>query len=186
MCPHLFFAKYKFSIFHDGNVVVLENPNKLILKYMNNRVNIVLPKHRFRNNIVDEFEFLKKQYFFNRKQIKIIEKLLRYKTNFLSENRFIIRKHNSNQVINLMNLWWRYYQKGIFRDQLSFPVICKIKNVKPYLIDNFLNHHLMYYVTPHSKTNLKYKLKYFFVSNIINKILFYFFKIKHFLTKMFF
>ena len=139
-----------------------------------------MPRHRKRNHVSDEFNYLLKFFSFNKKQLKIIKNLLNYKTDFLTENRFIIRIHNSIKIINLMKLWWQYYQKGVFRDQLSFPAVCKIKKIKPIIINNFLNHHLIYYVKPHLNSNFKNKLQYFFLFNIMHKVLFYLFKIKNF------
>lgn len=37
-----------------------------------------------------------------------------------TENGLIVRRHNKNEVVELMELWWQEFQNGCRRDQVSF------------------------------------------------------------------
>lgn len=179
--PFIFLKKYSSSIYIDANVILLADPLKLVNIYLNHS-DIVLFQHRFRNTVIEEYDFIKKKYNLNK---ILIKKIVQSKNNFLSENRVIMRNHNTKKIIELMNLWWKYFEYGIIRDQLSLPIACINAKVKPFIIKKKLSHLSFYTVSSHSNSTLLMKIKMFFKLDIINFFLFTFFSTKYNLKNYF-
>lgn len=179
--PSIFLKKYSSSIYIDANVILLADPLKLVNMYLN-RSDIVLFQHRFRNTVIEEYDYIKKKYNLNK---ILIKKILKSKNNFLSENRVIMRNHNTKKIIQLMNLWWKYFENGVIRDQLSLPFACRNAKVKPFIIKKKLSHLGFYSVSNHSKSTKLMKIKMFFKFGIINFSLFSFFVIQYSLKSYF-
>ena len=78
-----------------------------------------------------------------------------------------------------MKTWWKMYEAGIIRDQVSFPYACKENKIRPNIIKIKFNFIQLFFVKPHINSSLKFKIKYFMFLIIIKKILFYFYKIKN-------
>lgn len=133
--PHEFFPNYEISIWVDGNVDVLKDPTPLI-----NDNYIEIPKHPKRNCIYVEG----KECISQRKDTAthINEQLNRYKkegypkNNGLPQSNIIIRRHNNENCIKLMNSWWAEIEKGSHRDQLSFNyALWKNPGIKVFYLD---------------------------------------------------
>ena len=102
---------------------------------------IAIMNHNKRNNIFDEAETLKAKNFKDNFDVikEIDEQINRYKLEGYPSNRklllssgILLRKHNSPQVIRVMELWWKEILKSSQRDMLSLPYvlwILKNKNV---------------------------------------------------------
>lgn len=125
MKPHLYLEEYNHSIYVDGNIFIRGNISRLFEKYSKN--DIVVPQHPVRDCIYQEAEKLKHTSKGDNDKIK--KQIERYKKdNFpknegLAATRVILRKHNDQKIRNLMNNWWKEYQKGAKRDQLSFNYV---------------------------------------------------------------
>ena len=50
----------------------------------------------------------------------------------ISENGLLIRRHNEPSVIELMELWWKEYQQGCLRDQVSLMPCIHRTGFMPY------------------------------------------------------
>ena len=50
----------------------------------------------------------------------------------ISENGFLISRHNDARVIKLMELWWEEYQNGCLRDQVSLISCMYRTDFMPY------------------------------------------------------
>ena len=50
----------------------------------------------------------------------------------ISENGVLIRRHNEPSVIELMELWWKEYQQGCLRDQVSLMLCMHRLGFMPY------------------------------------------------------
>lgn len=48
----------------------------------------------------------------------------------ISENGLLIRRHNEPSVIELMQLWWKEFQHGCLRDQVSLMPCLKNGNFR--------------------------------------------------------
>ncbi len=124
--PHLFLSNYDQSLYVDANIIFLKNPLDLINQYLGN-YDFILPKHFSRNCLYDEAKECvisgKSNFLKTTNQIEFY----RYKgfpKNFgLGENNFLFRKHNSENIIKIMNEWWQELLTHTQRDQLSLSYI---------------------------------------------------------------
>lgn len=121
--PHDFFQDYEYSLWIDGNVVLRSHPKELVSKYLKSS-NLAIPEQPFRDCIYDEAEAVVK---WGKSDPRITqEQMERYRSigfpeNFgLSETRVMLRRHNEEDVIDTMKVWWDEYSRGAERDQLSF------------------------------------------------------------------
>ena len=130
--PHRLLAEYDVSLYLDCNVRIKRDVSDLFeLDDL-----WVVPKHPERECIFLEESkaVLKLQKDYNIMQL--MNQLLRYKLdgmpNYfgLTENNFIIRKHNDNNVIEFCEEWWKEYINGSPRDQISFPYVAWKTNFK--------------------------------------------------------
>ena len=120
---------YNFSIYIDGNIIIIKDINlllnKLIKKYKD--INFFVPIHPDRDCIYEEAKAVlkyKKDIYKNvNQQIKKIKKDGFPKHYGLSENNILIRKHKDPIIIKFMKKWWKMIKKGSKRDQLSFIYI---------------------------------------------------------------
>lgn len=136
--PHLFLSDYEISIWIDGNMSIIGDINQL-LKIHNNEYFMTTLKHPYTNciyieakkcaDIKDSSLIIFKQVFF---------KYLKEKypiNNGLIESRMIIRNHNNNKCIKLMEDWWKEVNEYSHRDQLSFNYVLWKNNLKIGLIE---------------------------------------------------
>lgn len=134
--PHLFLPEYDQSLYIDGNIEIIKDPDTLFDKYLNNGITIALPKHPFRNCVYQEATHLlnSRRFTFLFKE-KLSLQILRYKNSFfpenngLTENNLILREHNCSQIKDLSNYWWNQFLSGCDRDQISLPYSIWIKSI---------------------------------------------------------
>jgi len=124
--PHLYLSEYDWSLYVDTNIAITGNPLDLALKYLS-KYDMALPRHFARNCIYKE---AKECYILGKaKYSAIIKQINNYKhigfpKNFgLSENGIILRKHNRENVIKIMNDWWKELNSFTKRDQLSLAYV---------------------------------------------------------------
>lgn len=120
--PHKFFEDYKYSIYIDSNIRVINNPIELLIKYLSEE-KICIPKHFERACIYDELNECIALNKITRKGYDYLYDLLKSdgypRTYGLGENNIIMRKHTDPDVIFLMEKWWDFFINGPKRDQLS-------------------------------------------------------------------
>ncbi|MDD2807944.1 MAG: DUF616 domain-containing protein [Patescibacteria group bacterium] len=129
MFPEKFFDAEQ-SIYIDGNIKIINNPNILFDKYLSN-FDIAVPKHFSRNCSYDEIQECKKNNMISATQASNICTLLE-NSNFpknigLYENNIILRNHNKVDIIKTMEAWYYIFSRLAQRDQLSFTY-CAWKN----------------------------------------------------------
>jgi hypothetical protein len=140
--PHLYFKNYDLSIYIDATMGIKGDLNEFLIRTLSSKYYIYTFEHPFRNNIFDEtLEVARVQK--ERKEIsERVRKRYRIE-NFtdktgLVETCLIIRNHNIQNCINLMNNWFEEIQNYSHRDQLSFNyVIWKTKSKIKYIVKNF-------------------------------------------------
>ena len=140
--PHLYFKNYDLSIYIDATMGIKGDLNEFLIRTLSSKYYIYTFEHPFRNNIFDEaLEVARVQ-----KEKKEISERVRKRyriENFtdktgLVETCLIIRNHNIQNCINLMNNWFEEIQNYSHRDQLSFNyVIWKTKSKIKYIVKNF-------------------------------------------------
>ena len=158
------FSMYKYSVYIDSNLFFFGNPSLLINKYLSKNYTFAVPQHRYRKSLFEEINVVEKNKLIEKKTIENFKNIIG-KSNipWLTENRLIIRNHKCIKLKLLSKNWWDLYKKGITRDQISFPYICKIYNMKPNIILSRINHNNIFFVRPHFKSSLNFKIKYFFL-----------------------
>jgi len=175
---HEFLKKYEFSIYHDANVIFFSNPIELIKKYLRSS-DIAMPQHRYRNSTKAEAKEVVANLNLSNDQKEKVRKITKKNINWLTENRFILRRNNKKKIKNLMNTWWKMYKDGIVRDQISFPYACEIHGLKPNIIKKKFHYLHIFTVKPHTKSSLSFNIKYYFFIKFIELILIIYFRIKN-------
>ena len=125
ICPHRYLPDYDESIWIDGAVDVLSDPNKFIEKFCSDsNKSVFIRKHPSRNCIYTEgLTCIKLR---KDKAVIVNPQLDKYrKENFprnfgLAETNIIYRKHKNPYCVKLMDLWAIELLNGSHRDQLSF------------------------------------------------------------------
>ncbi|MBJ13389.1 MAG: hypothetical protein CMG62_10010 [Candidatus Marinimicrobia bacterium] len=157
--PHYFFPNYKYSIWVDSNIEIINDLNDLIkISFENNDEFIAFFHHPDRSCIYDEAKNIINLGYSRKKivldQINHYKKLNYPKNNGLIAGRFIIRKHNNKKCIELMKKWWEEIDNYSIRDQLSFNFSCWKKDMNYSTID--LNHFNNSYFAIHPHKKLKF------------------------------
>ncbi len=143
MLPHLYLPEYEYSIYIDGNFVVINSPLSIINTMGN--VNMLVFDHNktktdARNCIYKEFEAIVKLYqqkgvlkdeiSLMKSQIDFIKSKGYPENNGLIKGGVLIRKHNEPDVIAAMERWWYFIENFSKRDQLSFNYVAWECNFK--------------------------------------------------------
>jgi hypothetical protein len=124
--PNLFLNEYEWSLYVDANISIIGNPFDLATKYLT-KYDITVPKHFARNCVYDEARECvilgKTKYDETKKQMDKYKNEGFPKNFGLGENGIIFRKHNSDNIIKLMNDWWEELNTQTKRDQLSLAYV---------------------------------------------------------------
>ena len=147
--PHRYLKDYDVSIWIDGNVKVINDPTKLIdknpYKVFDHNQNILDPRdciYKEANAIIqlgnENMQRTPEKGVKNYKDSPnlIINQIQRYQkegypsNNGLATNSIILRWHNQQSVIDLMEHWWQEIKHNSKRDQLSFDYVCWKNNFK--------------------------------------------------------
>lgn len=152
LLPHLFLSNYEWSMYIDSNIGILGNPLELGEKYLKN-FDLIMPKHFARNCLYAEGKACvlsgKTNYFETRKQLSFYRRDGYIKDFGLSENNIILRRHNEEAVIQIMDNWWSELNSWTKRDQLSLGyVLWKNKKNFNYMDESARNNTYFSYV-PH-------------------------------------
>ena len=137
--PHRYFQDYEYSIFIDGNMLVVGNIDELVGKYLSDS-NVAFFDHSQnqldpRSCIYDEYNAIiqlgsddpNKNYKDNptimRTQMERYQKEGYPRHNGLITGMVILRRHNEKDCIKVMEHWWTEIKYGSKRDQLSFNYV---------------------------------------------------------------
>ena len=138
---HKFLSEYDLSVWVDGNVLVRGEINELLSETLTPDCSVYVPKHPSRNCIYSEA----KACISMRKDVSknIDPQIKRYKKEGFPEkygllqSNIMIRLHNNEDCIKLMELWSNEVVNGSHRDQLSFNYSCwKNQDVKIKYLDS--------------------------------------------------
>jgi GT2 family glycosyltransferase len=131
--PHVYFPDYEWSIWVDANLLIVGDMADFI-SGMPLNYHMATFKHPYRDCIYDEASKcidLK----LDKPEI-IMAQVNRYRSeNYphnlgLSETNVIVRKHNEEDVIQLMNDWWKEIDNGSKRDQLSLNYVAYKNDIR--------------------------------------------------------
>lgn len=145
---HRFLADYEYSIWVDGNILVKNDANQLINKYLND-YNMAVYDHRqtkrdSRGSVFEEAEVLIKmasngKYKDDPNIIK--DQIVKYRqenfpdNNGLISSMIMLRRHNQPDVVQTMEDWWSEIQNHSRRDQLSFNYVAWKNNLNFVYMD---------------------------------------------------
>jgi len=123
---HLFLSEYEWSMYVDANILVRNNPLELANKYLT-KYDFVMPKHFARDCVYDEAKECvllgKTKQDETKKQMDFYKKQCFPKNYGMGENNILLRRHNTDKIINIMTDWWEELNTQTKRDQLSLAYI---------------------------------------------------------------
>lgn len=163
--PHKIFKDYKYSIWEDGTHTLKVDPRILISFLKKNK--IAFFKHPRRTNLYSEVRELLRLNICDPK--KIIPQIKRYKKegfqiNKLIASAIIVREHNNQKMISLMEDWWKEMKENSWRDQISFNYVAWKNNINYSNIPGDVYNNSFFNVKGHGK--LKKLTKFEKIKNI--------------------
>lgn len=130
--PHLFFKNYEQSLWIDGNIDIITDPNNIFEIFLQDQ-HMLISNHPQRNSIYSQAQVCKVM---NKDTKQNIDRLLEYfnKEGFkdqsgLVQSGLILRRHKNIECIKLMEFWWNIIKKYSCRDQLSFSFCIQKLNI---------------------------------------------------------
>ena len=123
MLPYVYLPEEcEFSIYVDADMLI-QGPLTELLKHLHEDTLFAACRHSYCGSVKEEIEDLVAKGMVD--ATKIENQWQRYvEWGFkdelgISENGLLIRRHNDARVAQLMELWWKEYQNGCLRDQVS-------------------------------------------------------------------
>ena len=142
--PHILFPDYAESIYIDGNMNILSDYVFNAVREKNS--DLILPVHWKDDCVFHEIKNVlavivpdggeTKENVEKMQDFLIEQKMPQHYG--LNENNFIYRKHNSKEVVQIMEEWWGFIRDYAKRDQLSLSYVLWSHGIKPndIAIDN--------------------------------------------------
>lgn len=124
--PHRFLPEHEYSLYMDGNVRIIGDVSRVMEKYALS-AKVAAPRHPFRKCMYEEAAACIAGGKGN--ETKIREVMDRYRAIGcpdqlpMFEMHILFRQTFDEEVVSLMEDWWREYNRGPKRDQLSFPFV---------------------------------------------------------------
>lgn len=122
--PHEFFQNYDYSMFIDGNVRITCDIMPLLYSMITEDKVMAIHHHQVRDCIYDEAKAI---FAAGKASIHELQtqakhyKAEGFPAHFgLFETNIVIRKHNDEKCIGIMDVWWNQIEKFTKRDQMSF------------------------------------------------------------------
>ena len=136
MLPHKYLpVDAEWSIYIDADMLI-KRPLTELLKHLHEDTLFAACRHSYCKSVSEEINDLKAKGMVDATQIE--NQWQRYvewgfEDNLgISENGLLIRRHNDARVIQLMELWWKEYQNGCLRDQVSLIPCIYRTDFMPY------------------------------------------------------
>lgn len=141
--PHKVLSEYDISIWVDGCVSLNDNLNEFLFDILTDNISIYVPKHPMRNCIYKEAKAVLSM---GRDKKEIVNpQIERYKKEGfpaeygLLQSNILVRKHNEEDCIRLMEAWFNELKDNSHRDQLSFNyVLWKNNDIKIKYLDKYI------------------------------------------------
>lgn len=154
--PQYFLKSYSESIWVDGNIQIKKSLWPIMCS---SNCDFAIFSHYSRNTVKEEVTECKRW----RKDDKIIidkqynEYLKRGFNDLvgLYQGRIIYRKHNTQNIVHLMESWWKEIDMFSVRDQISLPYCLWKEKLYPEIIDMDANDNEYFEIIPHFKSSVK-------------------------------
>ncbi len=177
--PHLFLKEYEYSVYIDTAIIVIKSPALLLQQELQDGKMLVFDHNQTtfdaRNCIYKEYEALlqirdkhgntKDDPVIMTKQIEMFRADGYPENNGLIKGGVLVRKHNEEEVIRIMEQWWWFVENLSTRDQLSFNYIAwKNKFKIKYLQGDLRRNNEWFYMAAKAKepaffTLLKFRIR---------------------------
>jgi len=125
--PHKYLGEYDYSIYVDGKITIEGDVEEFINQYKDTRPMIMF-MHYNKDCVYEEALDCIRGELDDKEIIK--EQINRYRLegmpphNGLTENCIMVREHNDEEVIKVMETWWDEVKNHSYRDQISFGYAC--------------------------------------------------------------
>ncbi len=162
--PHKFLSEYENSVWVDGNILIQGDVNILLADNLS-EANIAFFDHKKtkmdpRGSIYEEADSLLSMA--AKGKVKddpelIKTQILKYKSegypadNGLIVGMEILRRHNEQDVVGAMELWWSEIEKHSRRDQISFNYVAWKKSLSFVYLDGDSRDNQYFKWMPHEK-----------------------------------
>lgn len=170
--PHMYLKTYDYSVYIDGNILVLRHPKTLFLEVLKNAPMGIYDHNQAsdaRDCVYKEHQAiidLYKNTGVLKDDLELMEShMQRYKAagypehNGLIAASVMLREHHHPEVVKTMSTWWEEFSNGSKRDQLSFNYAAWKNAFSPYIINGDVrNNPYFYLIGIHRKS---YRTKYF-------------------------
>jgi hypothetical protein len=152
--PHLFFPEYAYSVWVDGNISITGDMNEFITAHLKHSPMASL-KHPDRNCLYQEARAC---IYLNKDDHSVIRRQMDYyrecgypEGNGLIQSGVIIRRHNEQSVIRVMEDWWANVERYSRRDQLSFNYAAWKNSFEYDEIDIDASQNKYFVIRPHGR-----------------------------------
>lgn len=155
--PHKLFKDFSQSVYIDSNINILTPYLYETIKEKNQ--NIIIPKHFARTCVYKECKACIASENDTETNINKMVEFLRQENmpeNYgLNENCIIYRRHNSSEIVKMMEEWWNFIENYTKRDQLSLSYVLYKNGIKPddIAINNARFDEKNFLFVSHSKKN---------------------------------
>lgn len=182
--PHRFFSEYEYSVWIDGNYLVVGDIRKLIATVLHKK-NMAFFDHNqtvrdARDCLYKEYEWMIEQ---GRKTGKykadpeiMSRQIERYKKEGFPRNNglifasILIRRHNEPNVRQTMEHWWSEIVSGSRRDQLSFNYVAWKDRFDFHVINGNIRRNPWFYQIGIHRSNYRWKLLRFRLRRLFGSI----------------
>ena len=164
--PNELLPEHDYSIHIDANMVLTEDPNKIVDEIVETNTEIMVFRHHKRNSIYEEGEKCIESKLDS--ETIIFDQMEKYRNfgigNDLYECGLMLRK-NTKSIKKFDDIWWEEIRRYSKRDQLSFPYATQLAGVSvgTFKIEDRRKSNLIkidkdkrgnYIPTPHKKTRV--------------------------------
>lgn len=170
--PHRFFPEYEYSIWIDGNYLIVGDLYKLLSEVLKIENMAVFDHNETygdnRNCLYKEYESilrLGRETGCYKDDPEIMKKqIARYRSEAYPENNglifasILIRRHNKEAVKEAMELWWREIENGSRRDQLSFNYVAWKSGLNMHVIKENIRDNRWFYMIGIHRSDYRMKL----------------------------
>lgn len=133
--PHLFLSEYDMGIWVDAGLK-MEQDFSILVEECKKLGNLALFAHPYKRTLKEEVDLCIKQRKGNKEKLLIqLDNYKNYSEEKVYACGFLARRHNSIDVIKLMEKWWEELQKHTYRDQISFCYLVNKLNMEFDIIE---------------------------------------------------
>lgn len=156
MLPHKYLGDaYDMSIYIDANAVIYGELSNLT-KYLVGGKSFAVSRHGERNSVKEEIDIIVTNGLVAKKDA--FSQYERYLNDGfcddlgLAECSILVRKHRNDDLIKLMECWWKEFVNGVRRDQIALlPCIQKSKFKQYVFMDGYVRHNQFCKIVDHRK-----------------------------------